>query len=153
MLDAVKESFQIEAMLKERYFQKFGIKMEDALKTELAPACKAYVDHLFRFTHTGTLAEGMAAILPCGWVYVEIGEKFTSSGEISDNHPYKDWLTTYSVPEFRDMVNWWFDILDDAVQGYPQKELNHTQDIFIKSCMYEWMFWDMGWNKLTWNIH
>lgn len=31
MLDAAKESFQIEAMLKEQYFTQFGIKMDDVL--------------------------------------------------------------------------------------------------------------------------
>jgi len=56
MLDAAKQSFQIEAMFKEQYFKQFGITMEDALKTVLAPTCKDYVDHLFRFTRTGSLA-------------------------------------------------------------------------------------------------
>jgi thiaminase/transcriptional activator TenA len=152
MLDTAKQSFQIEVMLKEQYFKKFGITMEEALKSEFAPACKAYVDHLFRFTRTGTLAEGMAAILPCGWVYIEIGKEFTAGKDKTKDHPYKDWLTTYSVPEFRDMVNWWFEILDGTVKGYPERELNHIQDIFIKSCLYEWRFWDMGWNKQTWKI-
>ncbi len=150
MLDAAKASFQIEAMLKEQYFEQFGITMDDALKTELAPTCKAYIDHLFRFTRTGTLAEGMAAILPCGWIYIEIGFKFTEGKTIPDDHPYKSWLMTYAVPEFRDMVNWWFQILDDAVAGYPESELNHIKEIFLKSCRYEWMFWDMGWNLQNW---
>jgi len=48
--------------------------------------------------------------------------------------------------------NWWFQILDDAFRGYPKTELNHIQDIFIKSCLYEWMFWDMEWKKETWKI-
>jgi|GEM_PF-2809889 len=88
----------------------------------------------------------------CGWVYIEIGVKFTAGREIDDNHPYKAWLMTYSVPEFKTMVDWWFDILDEAVQGYPQKELDHIKEIFIKSCLYEWMFWDMAWHKKTWKI-
>ncbi len=150
MLDAAKESFKIESMLKEQYFEQFGITMEDALKTEMAPTCKAYVDHLFRFTRTGTLAEGMAAILPCGWIYIEIGAKFTEGKEIPDDHPFKSWLMTYAVPEFREMVNWWFGILDTAVEGYPKAELNRIQDIFEKSCRYEWMFWDMAWHVQGW---
>ena len=150
MLDAAKESFRIEAMLKEQYFKQFGITMEDALKAERAPTCKAYVDHLFRYTRNGTLAEGMAAILPCGWVYVEVGYTFTTGREIPEDHPYKSWLITYAVPEFRDMVNWWFETLDGAIRGYPEAELTHIQDIFLTSCRYEWMFWDLGWKKQEW---
>lgn len=150
MLEAAKQSFQIEFMLKEQYFKKFGIIMEEALKTEPAPVCKAYVDHLFRYTRTGTLAEGMAAILPCGWIYVEIGQKFTQGKKIPGSHPYKPWLETYAVPEFQEMVNWWFNLLDTAVKGQPTAELKRIEDIFIKSCRYEWMFWEMGWSKENW---
>jgi thiaminase/transcriptional activator TenA len=57
---------------------------------------------------------------------------------------------TYAVPEFRDMVNWWFDILDRAVSGLPEPELGHIREIFLTSCRYEWMFWDLGWNKEEW---
>lgn len=150
MLDAAKESFKIEVVLKERYFKQFGITMQDALKAEPAPTCKAYMDHLFRYTRNGTLAEGMAAILPCGWVYVEIGHIFTRDKEIPEAHPYKSWLMTYAVPEFRDMVNWWFKILEGAVQGLPEGQLAHIEDIFLTSCRYEWMFWDLGWKKQEW---
>jgi thiaminase/transcriptional activator TenA len=150
MLDAAKASFEIEFMLKEQYFKKFDIRMDDALRTEPAPTCKAYVDHLIRYTRTGTLPEGMAVILPCGWVYIEIGQKFTEGKEIPEEHPYKAWLETYAVPEFRDMVNWWFGILDQAVKDQPDRELERIQDIFIKSCRYEWMFWEMAWNLERW---
>jgi thiaminase/transcriptional activator TenA len=150
MLDAAKETFRIEFMLKEQYFKEFGLTTEDALKAELAPTCKAYIDHLFRYTRTGTLAEGMAAVLPCGWIYVEIGQVLASGEEIPDDHPYKTWLMTYAVPELRDMIDWWFDILDQAVEGYPEPTLAHISDIFLKSCRYEWLFWDMAWNKEEW---
>jgi thiaminase/transcriptional activator TenA len=150
MLDAAKESFKIEFMMKEQYFKQFDIRMEDALRTELAPTCKAYVDHLIRYTRTGTLAEGMAAILPCGWVYIEIGKKFTEGREIPADHPYKAWLETYAIPEFQEMVNWWFAVLDKAVDEQPNRELKRIQDIFIKSCRYEWMFWEMAWNLEDW---
>jgi thiaminase/transcriptional activator TenA len=150
MLDGAKESFETEATLKEEYFEKFGITVDEALKAEPAPSCKAYVDHLFRYTRTGTLAEGMAAILPCGWVYCEIGEHFTTDREIPEDHPYKAWLMVYAVPEFRDLVNWWFEILDRSVSGYPETELNHIEGIFMTSCRYEWMFWELGWNEEKW---
>jgi len=150
MLEAAKQSFQIEAMLKEQYFKQFGITMEEALQTQLAPTCQAYVDHLIRYTRNGTLAEGMAAILPCGWVYIEIGHKFTAGKEIPDDHPYKSWLLTYAVPEFREMVDWWFDLLDQAVEGFPETTLTAVQEVFLKSCRYEWLFWELGWTKQEW---
>jgi thiaminase/transcriptional activator TenA len=147
MLEAARQTFETEEMLKEHYFKQFGITMEDALRSTPAPTCKAYVDHLFRYTRNGTVAEGMAAILPCGWAYLEIGFGLTGKREIPDDHPYKEWLMTYAVPEFRDLVNGWFDILDRAVSNYPEKDLTHLEGIFLTSCRHELKFWDMGWNK------
>jgi len=150
MLEAARESFKIESMLKEQYFGQFGINVESALKTPMAPTCKAYVDHLIRFTHGGTCAEALSAILPCGWIYVEIGAHFTGGRVIPDDHPYKSWLMTYAVPEFREMVNWWFSLLDDAVTGMTSPQMKHIEDIFLTSCRYEWMFWDMAWHGEEW---
>jgi len=150
MLDTANETFKIEAALKEHYFEQFGITMEDALQSEQAPVCKAYIDHLFRYTRNGTCAEGMAAILPCGWIYVEIGYYFTQKREISDDHPYKSWLETYAVPEFKDMVNWWFDLLDDAVTGLSTELRSPVRNVFLQSCRFEYLFWDMAWNLQAW---
>jgi thiaminase/transcriptional activator TenA len=150
MLETAKETFQIEAMLKKQYFEQFDISMEEAMQAELAPTCKAYVDHLMRHTRHGSLAEAMAAILPCGWIYVEIGRMFTEGKTLDNKHPYKSWLETYAVPELRDMVNWWFAILDSAVEGLSKKTTAQVQEIFIKSCRFEWMFWEMAWTKEQW---
>ncbi len=150
MLETAKMTFEVESMLKETYFEQFGISTADALGTDPAPTCRAYIDHLFRWVRNGTLAEGMAAVLPCGWIYVEIGEKLTRNREIPENHPYRSWLMTYAVPEFRDMVDWWFGILDHAVRDLPGTVRDHIRDIFLTSCRYEWMFWDMAWNLESW---
>lgn len=150
MLETAKMTFEVESMLKETYFEQFGITPADALATDPAPACKAYIDHLFRYTRNGTLAEGMAAILPCGWIYVEIGTALTRGREVPESHPYRSWLMTYAVPEFREMVDWWFDILDGAVRDLAGSERDRVRDIFLSSCRYEWLFWDMAWNMEAW---
>ena len=150
MLDAAKETFKIESMLKEQYFGQFGIDVEEALRSQMAPTCMAYVDHLIRYTHGGSCAEALATILPCGWIYVEIGHHFTTGRTIPDDHVYKSWLMTYAVPEFREMVNWWFSLLDEAAAGLTDAGKLHVQDIFLASCRYEWMFWDMGWGGEEW---
>ncbi len=150
MLNAARETFEIESLLKEQYFGQFEISVEDARGTNQAPSCKAYIDHLFRYTRNGTLAEGLAAILPCSWIYVEIGLHYNSGDNIPDSNPYKMWLQTYSDPAFVDMVDWWFSILNSITVHSDAKELNHLKNIFIESCRYEWLFWEMSWNMETW---
>jgi len=151
MLDAAKETFAIETILKEQYFNEFKISQSDILRAKHAPSCKAHIDHLYRYTRSGTLAEGLSAILPCSWIYVEIGLHFTSGEEIPDSNRYKSWLLTYADPAFIEMVEWWFDLLENAVIHMTDSERNHIQGIFLDSCRYEWLFWEMSWKKEKWN--
>jgi thiaminase (transcriptional activator TenA) len=150
MLDAAKETFETEKILKEQYFNDFDISIDDALNTRPAPTCKAHIDHLFRYTRTGSLAEGLSAILPCSWIYVEIGLHYNSANNLSESNPYKTWMETYSDPAFVEMVDWWFSILNSITQQTNDKELDHLKSIFKDSCRYEWLFWEMSWNLESW---
>ncbi|MBU2549927.1 MAG: thiaminase II [Proteobacteria bacterium] len=150
MLDSARETFEIETALKETYFAEFGVTMEEVLGTEPAPTCTAYMDHLHRYTRVGVLAEAMAAIIPCGYIYVEIGRELTGGRDLAQEHPYRSWLMTYALPELRETVDWWFEVLDRAAAGKPEAELAPIESIFLRSCRYEWMFWDMAWNLETW---
>ena len=150
MLEATRETFEIEKLLKEQYFGQFDISLEDALNTRQAAACKTYIDHLFRYTRNGNLAEGLSAILPCSWIYVEIGLYYNSSTGLSDSNPYTQWLETYANPVFIDLVDWWFSLLDKTTEHSNSKELKHLQSIFFDSCRFEWRFWEMSWNMEQW---
>ena len=55
-----------------------------------------YVNHLS--SCTGSYAELIAAILPCYWLYQDIGKRLAAANHAG--HPYGDWLETYSSPEF-----------------------------------------------------
>lgn len=58
----------------------------------------AYLNHLLATVGRGSYAEIVAAVLPCYWVYTEVGTVF--GGDVAVDHPYRDWLVTYSDPEF-----------------------------------------------------
>ncbi|MEE1621434.1 PfkB family carbohydrate kinase [Zafaria sp. Z1313] len=56
----------------------------------------AYLNHL---TASGRgYPELVAAILPCYWLYQDVGSRL--AGAAHPDHPYGDWLATYSSPEF-----------------------------------------------------
>jgi thiaminase/transcriptional activator TenA len=150
MLDAAKETFQTESLLKEKYFKEFNIATDTLQTTEPAPSCKAHIDHLFRYTRSATLTEGLCAILPCSWIYVEIGLKYTAGTEIPDTNPYKSWLQTYADPAFADLVEWWFERLDSESRNLSTEERNHVSKIFRDSCRFEWLFWEMSWKQEQW---
>lgn len=64
----------------------------------------AYLDHLRSVAFGGDYAELIAAVLPCFWLYTDLGERL-HAGEFGayahdPAHPYATWLATYADPAF-----------------------------------------------------
>ncbi|WP_270366006.1 bifunctional hydroxymethylpyrimidine kinase/phosphomethylpyrimidine kinase [Microbacterium algeriense] len=73
---------------------------------EPAPATVAYLDHLRSVAFGGDYAEIVAAVLPCFWLYTDLGRRLHAGqfGEHAQNpeHPYASWLATYADPAFEE---------------------------------------------------
>ncbi len=73
---------------------------------EPASATTAYLDHLRSVAFGGDYAEIVAAVLPCFWLYTDLGRRL-HSGEFGafardPEHPFASWLSTYADPAFED---------------------------------------------------
>ncbi len=73
---------------------------------EPAPATTAYLDHLRSVAFGGDYAEVIAAVLPCFWLYTDLGRRL-HAGEFGEyardaGHPYASWLATYADPAFEE---------------------------------------------------
>ncbi len=71
-----------------------------------APATTAYLDHLRSVAFGGDYAEIIAAVLPCFWLYTDLGRRL-HAGEFGEyardaGHPYASWLATYADPAFEE---------------------------------------------------
>lgn len=71
---------------------------------EPAHATVAYLDHLRATAFDGRYPELIAAILPCFWLYTDLGERLHAgafgSRPQDPDHPYASWLATYADPAF-----------------------------------------------------
>lgn len=70
------------------------------------PATVAYLDHLRAVAFGGDYAEIVAAVLPCFWLYTDLGRRL-HAGEFGEyahdpQHPYASWLATYADPAFEE---------------------------------------------------
>lgn len=72
--------------------------------TEPAPATIAYLDHLRSVAFGGDYAALIAAVLPCFWLYTDLGERLHAgafgAAPREPRHPYASWLATYADPAF-----------------------------------------------------
>ncbi|NYF10557.1 hydroxymethylpyrimidine kinase/phosphomethylpyrimidine kinase [Leifsonia sp. AK011] len=73
---------------------------DELFVAEPSATTTAYVDHLLALAARGDYGELIAGLLPCFWMYVDIGERMLSHA--ASENPYRQWLTTYADPAFRD---------------------------------------------------
>lgn len=144
------DTLQVEAALHRSYGERFGLTPAEMAATPMAPTNYAYTRHLLSIAATGTLPEILTAILPCAWIYAEVGQHLVRTATPGPDHPYADWLTTYAAPDFDAVEKWIRAQLDShAAQFSPQEEARMHQ-IFLISTRYEWLFWDMAWRMEEW---
>ncbi|MBB6407001.1 bifunctional hydroxymethylpyrimidine kinase/phosphomethylpyrimidine kinase [Arthrobacter sp. AZCC_0090] len=109
------------------------------------PVTKAYVDHLLAASASGSYAVLLAAVLPCYWLYAEVGQQLHHGylqAEAPAEHPYADWLRTYADEAFAEATRKAIDITDAAAQAASPGERAAMMEAFSQSCRYETAFFD-----------
>ncbi|MEV7662173.1 bifunctional hydroxymethylpyrimidine kinase/phosphomethylpyrimidine kinase [Paenarthrobacter sp. NPDC089316] len=109
------------------------------------PVTKSYVDHLLAISAAGSYAVVLAAILPCYWLYAEVGQKlhaaFVDAGA-SAGHPYAEWLRTYADEDFAAATRAAINFTDAAAVAASERERADMIEAFRQSCGYETAFFD-----------
>ncbi|REJ04395.1 bifunctional hydroxymethylpyrimidine kinase/phosphomethylpyrimidine kinase [Microbacterium bovistercoris] len=77
---------------------------ERTFAADPGPVTNAYLDHLRSVAFGGDYAELVAAVLPCYWLYADLGERLGAgvfgAYALDPAHPYASWLSTYADPGF-----------------------------------------------------
>ncbi|MGH2598998.1 MAG: thiaminase II [Dehalococcoidia bacterium] len=152
--DGILRVLEVERGIHQRYAGRFGVSAEEMKATPMAPTTFAYTRHMLYVSATGSKAALLAAILPCAWVYAEVGRHFGRllGGEPPQDHPYAEWIRTYSSPEFEEVGAWLRQLLEEEAAGLPERELARLEEIFLTSSRYEYMFWDMAQKQDQWPV-
>jgi thiaminase/transcriptional activator TenA len=146
----VLNTLLVEAELHRRYGERFGLTPREMSATRMAPTNYAYTRHLLFIATTGTFPQLLTAILPCAWIYAEIGRHLVGNTPPTSDHPYVDWLTTYASPDFDAVGVWIRERLDARAASLSPEEEARLHEIFLVSTRYEWLFWEMAWRLEEW---
>ena len=92
----------------------------------------------------------MAALLPCYWIYQQVGTSLLQHG--SPDPLYQRWIDTYGGDDFAQIVNDVLALTDQIGHDANTNTLERMKDHFHTSSRYEWMFWDMGYRQEPWPI-
>ncbi|MHC5268380.1 thiaminase II [Enterococcus sp. LJL98] len=137
-----------EVSVRNDFFQQMNITTEEYTATPIAPTAYHYTSHIFRLLQTETPGTVLAGLLPCYWLYQEIGEHFA---DVGSPHPvYQAWIDTYHRPAFKEMTNIQIGWLDHFAQQASEDERAAMKEAFIISSRLELQFWEMSYQKETW---
>jgi thiaminase/transcriptional activator TenA len=98
----------------------------------------------------GSFPEALGAVLPCYWIYWEVGKSPLARG--SSDPLYQRWIDTYGGEEFGDIVKAVLVLADEIGAGLSVSEESKVAKHFRNTARFEWMFWDMGYRKEGWPV-
>jgi thiaminase/transcriptional activator TenA len=119
-------------------------------KVQPGPTTQAYTSYVLASVFRGGFAEGLAAVLPCLWIYGEVGRHLHALG--SPNPVYQRWIDTYAGPEYAGEVAEVLELADQAGRDLPAGQEARARAHFTTGARYEWMFWDAAWRRESWPV-
>lgn len=143
-------ALKVEKTLHESFFKDFGLTPDAVAATPLSPTNLAYTSYLLAVAHAGPFHEAVAAVLPCYWIYWEVGKALERSG--SRDPLYARWIGTYASEEFGSVVREVLACVDALAAELREPERDRMARHFVTTSRYEWMFWDMGWRREAWPV-
>jgi len=143
-------AIRVERTLHEGFFEAFGLTAEDVASTPLAPTTQAYTDYLLAVAYRAPFHEALAALLPCYWIYWEVGKELARAG--SPDPLYARWIGTYDSPEFGAVVRAVLEATNEVAAQIGGAERAAMRRHFRTTSRYEWMFWDMGYRRESWPL-
>jgi len=152
-IEAAQMAVVVEKELHAGYGEKLGYDADDVARLELTPNNRAYQNHMVATAHTGSLVEAVAAITPCPWLYVDLGQQLEAEmGDVPADHPYADWLEMYRDPDFNEYMDNLLERLQRFAVASDPVTRERAKDQFVLSVRYEWMFWDQAWTRQEWPV-
>lgn len=134
-----------EIAVRQTFFDRLNVTAEEIAQQSPAPTCYAYISHIYRSLMTQGPAGAVAGLLPCYWLYAEIGQALAGTG--SPVPIYQSWIDTYNADDYTGSMH---DQL--ALANYVATPANTAAllEIFKKSSWYELQFWQMALDQEKW---
>ena len=141
---------KVERALHEGFFQHWGLTAADVAATTAAPTNLAYTSYLLAVAYGGRFHETIAALLPCYWIYWEVGKALERIG--SPEPLFQRWIGTYASADFGAVVQGVLQATDTTAARVPAAARDAMQRHFVTTSRYEWMFWDMAFRREAWPL-
>jgi thiaminase/transcriptional activator TenA len=145
-LEFAQGAIAAERGLHEQFFAEYEIEVD----VPKAPGCLTYTNFLLSTAALQPDEEAIAAVLPCFWIYQEVG-RYIAQHAVS-NHPYQKWIDLYSGEDFAKAVASAIAIADEVAEATTPAMRERMVSAFTMSSRLEWVFWDSAYRKEQWPV-
>jgi thiaminase/transcriptional activator TenA len=144
------EAIAAEEELQTQLLQALGPAVVAAGPTSPSPATFAYTAHLIASCYDGSFLDGVATILPCYWVYAEVGNLLQAVG--SADPLYARWIAAYAGAEYAAVVSSVLDVADELGRAAGGPDRDRCISLYRTGTQLEWMFWDAAHRREAWPV-
>ncbi|MEM3073320.1 MAG: thiaminase II [Nitrososphaerales archaeon] len=139
-----------ERSLHESFFKEWGLSVEQINAIPMMPTNLAYTSYLRAVALSAPFHDTLAALLPCYWIYWEVGKELEKQG--SKNPIYQRWIETYSSKEFGGICEVVIEIVEQASKSLTVEQKENMKKHFTTTSRYEYLFWDASYNMEHWPL-
>ncbi len=127
-----------------------GRDAEELQSINARPTTYAYTSFIVSTVLGGDFAEGLASIIPCFWIYAEVGKHLKAIG--SANPIYQRWIDSYGGEDYLREVDLALALTDSVGESLSKDAEARARAHFRTAARYEWMFWDAAYRLEEWPI-
>ena len=136
-----KSGMEGEKALHDMLIDRYGIET----KVEPSKVTSDYNAHICEGIATGDLCIALASVLPCMWIYNQVGLHILEHSKLESN-PYKEWILEYGQEEFTTGVNKVLKMIDGWASKADKETREKMDYYYLKAALYEYAFWDYGYH-------
>lgn len=140
--------FAVDAIKAERELHAHHINPECFATIETMPACFMYTNYLLKTALMSSVEEAVASLLPCFWVYREVGKQMQMYSAL--NNPYQSWIDLYAGESFNSSVQAAMQTMEELYITASDSLKNKMVAAFTRSTQLEWLFWDHAYRQESW---
>ena len=144
------EVYDVELSLHGILLPALGLDAAAVDATRATPTTRAYTSYLLATAYGGSFADGLAAVLPCYWIYARVGEALVERG--SPDPRFQRWIDSYGGDDFAATVAQVLALTDQIGLELNLAEETVARAHFATTARYEWMFFDAAYRREDWPV-
>ena len=128
-----------------------GLSRRQLERVSQGPMTRAYINHLQSVARGGSLGEIVAAVLPCYWIYGEVGRRLYKNRPAKPKI-YRQWIETYASDAFWQPVCEQIRLMNKLGDAATRREKKLMAEHFNLSSRYEFLFWEQAYRPIKWQV-